>query len=308
MPHAIWSGSLGFGLVSIPVRLYSATEQKDVRFHQVEKGTGRRVRMRRVAEGTEDEVPYERIVKGYELDNGKLVTFTPAELKAIDVGPTGSIDVQAFVGLAEIDPIFYQHTYFIAPGKGGDRPYALLHEVMDDAERVAVCTFVMSGKQHLALVRPYDGRLALEVLYYPDEIRTDDGLAKPTARSAPEREKAVARQLVDALTTPWTPSDFKDTYREAVLSMIRAKARGDALDAAPEPPKATKVTDLMAALEASLAERAKANTSSPAKRATKPAPKASTGTKSSKPSSKASTTSSASSTKRAGGTRRGRAA
>ena len=228
------------------------------------------MRMRGVVEGTDDEVPYERIVKGYELDNGKLVTFTPAELKTIDVGPTGSIDVLAFVGLAEIDPIFYNHTYLLAPDKGGDRPCALLREVMEDVDRVAVCTFVMHGKEPLALVRPYNGRLALEVLYYPDEIRTDEGIAKPAARSAPDREKAVARQLVDALTTEWKPDDFKDTYRDAVLSMIRAKARGDALDAAPAPPKATKVTDLMAALEASLAERANANTNSPTTHAAKP--------------------------------------
>ena len=165
---------------------------------------------------------------------------------------------------------------------------------MEDVDRVAVCTFVMHGKEHLALVRPYNGRLALEVLYYPDEIRTDVGIAKPAARSAPDREKAVARQLVDALTTEWKPDDFKDTYREAVLSMIRAKARGDALDAAPAPPKATKVTDLMAALEASLAQRA--NAKSPAKHAAKSGPK-----KSSKPST-------TSSKKRAGSTKPSRAA
>ena len=257
MPHALWTGSLGFGLVSIPVRLYSSIGRKDVSFHQVEKDTGRSVRVRRVAEGTDEEIPYERIVKGFELDNGMLVTFTSAELKTIDVGPTGAIDVQAFVGLAEIDPIYYDQTFVVAPDKGGDGPYAWLRRVMEEAERVAVCTSEVHGKRHLAPVHPYDGRLALEVLYYPDEIRVHDGVAKPSARLAPQREKAIARQLVDALTTEWKPTDYEDASREAVLAMIKVKSEGNAIEATTTTMKPTEVTDLMVALEASLAQRSK---------------------------------------------------
>jgi DNA end-binding protein Ku len=166
------------------------------------------------------------------------------------------------VDLNEIDPIFYDSTYLVAPGKGGDRPYALLREVMEEAGRVAVCSYVMHGKQHLALVRPFEGRLALELLYYPDEIRDGEGIPKPSSRSSTEKEKEIARQLVDALTTPWKPADFKDTYREAVLAMIAAKAKGDVLAPVSTAVEPTKTRDLMAALEASLAERTKTKATS----------------------------------------------
>ena len=254
---ALWTGSSGFGLVTIPVRLYSSVDQQDVNSRQVEKDTGRRVRVRRVAEGTDKEISYERIVKGFEPDDGKPATLTSAELNTVDVGRTGAIDVHAFVGLAEIDPIFYDHSSIVVPDTGGNGPYAVLREVTEISGRVDVRAFVMHGRGRLALVRPYDGRLAFEVSYYPDLVRVHDGVAKTSARFAAELEETIARQSVGALTTERKPTDYKDTYREAVLAMVKPKSEGHAIEATTTTTKPTRVIELMAALEASLTPRSK---------------------------------------------------
>ncbi|HZD79559.1 MAG TPA: Ku protein, partial [Actinomycetota bacterium] len=171
MARAIWSGAVSFGLVNVPVRLYSATESKDVRFHEFQQGTGRRIRHERVAEGTDQEVPYEDVVKGYEYADGQYVTLTQEELEAAQPERTRGIAIEDFVELADVDPIFFQKTYYLDPGPGAEKPYALLLRAMEETGRVGIARFVFRTKEHLAAIRPMDGLLVLETMFFADEVR-----------------------------------------------------------------------------------------------------------------------------------------
>jgi len=251
MPRPIWSGSITFGLVAVPVRVFVATEKKDVRFHELEKGTGRRVRHRRVAEGSDKEVDRSKMVKGYEFEKGRYVELTPDELEAIQPEQSKAIEVEEFVDLEEIDPIFYERTYYIAPdgNRGGGKPYKLLHNALEKADKVAIGHFVMRSKQYLAAIRPYNGILVLETMFYPDEIRKHSDV-KPSDAKVTDREMQMATQLIDALTAEWEPTRYKDTHRQRVLELIKKKAKGK--DIVAEPEVAAEVPkDLMAALQAS---------------------------------------------------------
>lgn len=272
MARAIWTGSISFGLVNIPVRLYSATEQKDVHFHQFEEGTGKRVKNKRVAEGTDREVDYDDIVKGYEVEDGKFVMVTPEELESVEPGATRTIDIEDFVELAAIDPMYFEKTYYLGPeeGAGAQKAYGLLREAMSDAGLAAVAKFVMRSKQYLATLRTLDDLIVLETMYFPDEIRDPKGVENvPKKVELSARERKAARQLVDSLTREWEPDRYQDTYRERVLDLIERKAKGE--DVVVEQPEREEadVVDLMAALEASL------NARKPAKKpaAKKPAKK-----------------------------------
>lgn len=255
MARAIWTGAISFGLVTVPVGLFTATEQKDVRFRQLQRGTGSRIRYRRVAEASGEEVDYEEIVKGYELGDGDYVVLTPEELEAVEPGRTRTIDVQDFVDLEEIDPVYFEKTYYLAPdGETARRPYSLLRQAMLDAGRIAVGTFVMRTKQYLAAIRPQEDVLVLETMFFPDEVRDPveelDDL--PIDVGTAPRELTMARQLIETLSTTWQPERYHDVYRERVLELVEQKRQGREVTAEPRPAPSGGAVDLMAALQASV--------------------------------------------------------
>ena len=274
MPRAIWSGSISFGLVNVPVKLYSAVKRKDVQFHQFDK-SGNRIHNKRVSEKSGREVDYDDIVKGYELSKGEHVLIEPGELEAYRPESTRTVDISDFVDLTEIDPIFYDHTYYLAPdGKPAHKPYALLLEAMQKKGRVAIGTVVIRTKQYLAAVRPFDGALALSTMLFADEIVPVSDVVDKVEASVSDRELKMATQIIDSLTGEWEPGRYHDTYREEVLGLIKKKAKGqDVVVEEPEEEKHAEVLDLMAALEASLAEAKGSRTRSGSSRQRRPAAK-----------------------------------
>lgn len=255
MPRAIWSGSVSFGLVNVPVKLVSATSPKDVRFHQLHDVDGGRIQQKRVCSVDGEEVAFEHIVKGYDLGGGRYVVVEPEELAALDVAATRTIDIEEFVDLVDIDPVYFERSYYLVPDGRAEKPYALLVETMARTGKVAVGRFVLRTKQYLATLRAKDGVLVLATMLYDDEVIAADDLEVPTAAAtAPsDREVAMATQLVESLSAPFDPSKYVDDHREKVLALIEAKADGEII-AQPEPSAPTApVVDLMAALEASLA-------------------------------------------------------
>jgi len=255
MARAIWSGAINFGLVSVPVKLFSAVRQKDVSFHQVDEASGSRIKYKRVSEKTGREVPYERIAKGYEVDDGEYVVIDPKELEQFVPEATKRVDISDFVDLAEIDPIHFQHTYFLAPDKGGDKAYALLFKAMDDEDKIGIGRVVIRNKEYLAAIRPYGKRgLALETMYFPDEVVDIDTIPGVPDRAprVGEKELKMARQLVGSLSGEWEPDHYRDTYREQVVDLIERKAAGETIESVAPASTAPAVIDLMAALEASV--------------------------------------------------------
>jgi DNA end-binding protein Ku len=255
MPRAIWSGSISFGLVNIPVKLYSAITEKSVRFHQLDKRNGARVRQQRVNEQTQEEVPYEQIVKGYEVTKGHYVIISEDDLAAFAPEATHTIDLVCFVDLDEIDPIFFDGAYFVAPEKAA-KPYALLVTAMEESNKVAIARFVLRSKQYLAALRPKDGGLLLSMMVYSDELNSVDDLVEfdDVAKVKVDRkELAMASQLIESLSEPFDPQSYHDDYRDQVRELIDRKAAGEEIVAEVTPaPSADKVIDLMAALEASV--------------------------------------------------------
>lgn len=258
MARAIWSGAISFGLVNVPIKLFSATESKDVSFHQFQEGTGQRIRYRRVAEESGEEVGYGDIVKGYEIDKGRHVMVTPEELESVEPGTTRTIEIEDFVDLSEIDPVYYEKTYYLAPakGSGSEKSYALLLRAMEDANKVAVARFVLRTKQYLAAIRPSRGVLVLETMYFADEVRDplsdiDDVPGDEVELS--DRERTIASQLIESLSSDWEPERYHDTYRERILELIERKAEGDEIVIETAAAEGGEVVDLMAALEASVA-------------------------------------------------------
>jgi DNA end-binding protein Ku len=306
MPQAVWVGDLSFGLVNIPVKLYSATASKRVRFHQYEAGTGRRIRYARVAAGPapeqppppppegkteqeaprgaepieesvvampadrpraesvtampeepgdDTEVPRGEVVRGYEIEPGRVVTVTPEELGSIAPERSRQVEVERFVDLSDIDPVYFEKSYFVVPqaGRGTERPYWLLFRAMEAEGKVAVGRFVMRTKEYLAAIRPAEHVLMLETLFYADEVRDPKEVWFPLVEEPSERELSVARHLVEALDGEWEPARHRDRYREQLLDLLHSKAE-DAL-VLPQPdevPATDTVTDLMKALEASV--------------------------------------------------------
>ncbi|KAA1427724.1 Ku protein [Nocardioides antri] len=256
MARSIWSGSVSFGLVNVPVRLFSATQDHKVHFHQFQKGTSNRVRNERVNEKTGEEVAYGDVVKGAEVGDGDYVMLTQEELESVEPGRSRTIDISDFVDAAEIDPIYYQKSYYLAPADDtAKKPYALLVKAMEKAERIGVATFVMRGKQYLAAIRPYDGVLVLETMHFADEVRDPakelDNLPKQTKVSPKDLDMAV--QLVESLTTKWKPENYRDTYTDRVKKLVNAK-KNDREIVREETTEETseKVVDLLAALQASV--------------------------------------------------------
>jgi DNA end-binding protein Ku len=255
MPRAIWSGSISFGLVNIPVKLYSAVSRKTVHFNQLDSRTGSRVKQRRVDAETGEEVPYDQIVKGYELASGAYVTVTDDELAALDPKAVRTIDIEEFVDLSSIDPMFYDAAYYLVPDKSS-KPYALLARAMEEEGKVGIANFVMRTKQYLAAVRPQDGRLVLSTMVYADEVNDPASipdLADIGDIEVSDRELTMATQLIESLSADFEPERFHDTYRESVLDLIEQKASGAEVVVAPAAAEPERVVDLMAALEASVA-------------------------------------------------------
>jgi DNA end-binding protein Ku len=257
MPRSIWTGAISFGLVTVPVKLYSAVSRKTVRFHQLNGKTGVRIQQKRVDPSTGDEVPYEDIVKGYELTPDRYVLIEPGELEALDPKKTKAIEIEDFVALDEIDPIYFDHPYYLAPGPGGAKPYRLLLEAMRDTGRVAIATVVIRSKQQLVAVRPIgDKVLGMATMVFPDEIidpEAIDEIAVTEDIEVNERELAIAEQLVESLAAEFDPDKFRDTYRDDVLALVERKAAGEQIAVQPAADEEeAPVPDLMSALKASL--------------------------------------------------------
>jgi DNA end-binding protein Ku len=252
MPRAIWSGSVSFGLVNIPVKLFSAISQKEVRFHMLHDADGGRIQLHRFCSVDEKEVPYEHIVKGFEVSPGRYVTVTPEELDAVDPKATRSIDIQEFVALDDIDPVYYDQTYYLAPDRGAGKAYALLLETMRRTKKVALGRVVLRTKQSLCSLRPLGDVLALATLNYADEINARDDLVGETGEPS-GRELEMAERLVESLTAAFEPEKYRDEHREKVLALIEKKAAGEEVVAPQEPAEPARVVNLADALAASLA-------------------------------------------------------
>ena len=255
MPRAIWSGAISFGLVNIPVKLYSAVSRKTVRFNQLDGSDNSRVRQKRINESTGEEVPYENLVKGYEIGPERYVIITPDELDSVQPEKTRSIDIEDFVELDQIDPMYFDHTYYLAPGTGAAKAYALLLKAMEETGRVAVARVVIRSKENLVAIRPRDGVLAMETMLFSDEVVPPDSLEDVPEgnQKTTKREVEMARQLIDSLSTDFEPDKYRDEYRERVLALIEQKASGQEIVVEESAEEAPRVVDLMAALEASLA-------------------------------------------------------
>jgi DNA end-binding protein Ku len=283
MPRSVWKGALNFGLVNVPVGLYSATQDKTIHFNQFEEGTSDRIRYKKVNERTGQEVPAGRIVKGFDLGGGEYVLLTDEELESAEPKKSHLIEITDFVDLDQIDPVFYRSTYYLAPeGEAANKAYALLRQVMRSANKVAIGTVVMRNKEYPVAIRPDDEVLKLETMYFADEIRSPikDLPDLPAADEVSERELQMAGLLLESMESDWDPARYHDTHREKVEAVIEAKRQGDEIvigvDATPP---STKVVDLMDVLSASIesvdarrrsrpaAERSeKAEAAAPAKR------------------------------------------
>jgi len=255
MARAIWSGAISFGLVTIPVALYSATHDHTVHFNQFERGTSDRIRYQRINERTGEEVDYSDVVKGHDVGGGEYVVVEQEELDDIAPGRSRTIDIDTFVDLADIDPVHFQKSYWLGPAKAEyARPYRLLVKAMAKTGKAGIATFVMRGKQYLTALHADGDLLALETLFFADEIRDPaDVLDKlPGGDRAKPREVAMATALIESMSGPWRPEDFHDTYTAKVEKLVRRKQAGKKTITAEEPPDPTEVVDLMEALRRSV--------------------------------------------------------
>jgi len=257
MPRPVWTGSISFGLVNIPITLVSATESHRVGFHEFERGTKERIHYRRVSERSGREVPWEKIEKGFEVAKGRYVILTDDELEAAEPRKSHTIDIERFVPLQEIDPVNWDQTYYVGPdGEAARKAYGLLWKAMEKSGRVAIGRFVMRTKEYVVCIRPFQEILALHTMYFADEVRKtkDLGFAAPKA-AASKQELALAEQLIDSLGGHWDPTAYRDTFKERVMELVRKKDGGEDIAVA-EPaaaPAGGQVIDLMKALKATLA-------------------------------------------------------
>jgi DNA end-binding protein Ku len=261
MARSIWSGSLAFGLVNVPISLFSATQDNTVHFNQFQRGTSSRIRYRRVNEDTGEEVDYADIAKGHDVGGGDYVIVTREELEEIEPGRSRTIDINDFVDAGDIDPIYYQKTYYLAPQSDqAERAYSLLRQAMEKADKIAIATFVMRTKQYLAAIRPDADVLVLETMFFADEVRDPVEEIEQLPADAPleERDLTMAVQLIESMATPWEPENYRDTYRERLMDLIEAKRQGREVVTEQPTASSENVVDLMEALRASV-EAAKAH-------------------------------------------------
>ncbi|HET6948010.1 MAG TPA: Ku protein [bacterium] len=248
----IWKGHLTFGLVTIPVKLYTATESKDIRFRLLHKACMTPIQNKRYCPTHEEIVDWNDVVRAYEYAKGKFVPVTEDELDNVPLDTAGTVSVSAFVELAQIDPIHYDKSYYLAPDEGGQKAFRLLHDTMEEATKVAVGKVVIREKEHLVSVRPFDGALVMSTLYYADEVRSIEDIPEfPVQAKVHPNEKKMALQLVEGLAAEFNPAEYRDEYRDALQKVISAKVEGAPAQAAPER-KEEKVVDLMEALRRSL--------------------------------------------------------
>jgi DNA end-binding protein Ku len=254
--RSIWSGAISFGLVNIPVKLVTAVDRKNVRFRELRREDASRVRYRKVAAADGEEVSSHEMVKGFEIAPDRYVVLEPDELKALAPESSRAIEIEDFVELADIEPLYYDSSYYLVPGDTAAKPYALLHTAMRESGKAAVARFVLRTKQHLAIIRPVGDALAVSTVVYHDEVipaSSLDGLPGEDVRPS-DRELAMANQLIESMTVAWEPERYRDTHREEILGLIERKAAGEDITAAPDLEReAGDVVDLVAALEASLA-------------------------------------------------------
>jgi DNA end-binding protein Ku len=256
MARAIWSGSISFGLLNVPVRMYSAVARRNIALREIRASDSSRIKHRRVAEGTDEEVPYDEIIKAYELTPGQYVPLTKDEMAALAPEKTRAVEVQDFVDLDQIDPMYFDSPYYLGPADGAERAYSLLAKAMAASGKVAIARFVLRSKENLAAIRSNGEVLTLTTMRFADEVVPASELdILPEKASKPaKREQEMAEQLIDSLSTDFDPAAYHDEYREQLLSLIERKAEGKEIVAAEtETPKATQAPDLMAALEESIA-------------------------------------------------------
>jgi DNA end-binding protein Ku len=259
MPRSMWSGAISFGMVNIPVKLFTAVSPKDVHFHQVHDADGMRIQYKRVCAADGKEVPYEHIAKGYEISPNQYVIIDPKELEALDPKATHSIDIESFADLQQIDPLHFEHSYYLVPDKGAAKAYALLLNAMTETKKVGIAKAVIRTKQYIGAVRPAGKALTFSTLYYADEIVAQgelEGLPEGDIKLN-EKEVAMAKQLIQSLATKFDPTKYKDDYRERVMELIEKKAQGEEIVAQPSRQEPSKVVNLMEALEKSLANARK---------------------------------------------------
>jgi DNA end-binding protein Ku len=258
MPRAIWSGTISFGLLNVPVKLYSAVARRGISLREIRESDGVRIRHRRVAEGTDEEVPYDEIVKAFEITPDRYVPLSKDEMGALAPEKTRAIDVQDFVDLDQIDPIYFDSPYYLGPADGAEKAYSLLARAMEESGKVAIARFVFRNKEHLAALRPSDGVLTLTTMRFADEVVPPSELEDVLPSGKPKvakQEVEMAEQLIESLTREFDPSAYRDEYREELLGLIERKAEGKDVLTAPatEEPKPTSAPDLMSALEESIA-------------------------------------------------------
>jgi len=250
-PRSLWSGSISFGLVSIPVRMFAATSSKELKFHFVDKRDLMPVGYDKVRKDTGEHVDPDQIVRAFEIEKGRYVPIEPEDLERLDVELTHAIDICDFVLLDEIDPLYFRQAYYLLPQEGGEKPYRLLTRALDETGRVGIAKIVIRNKQHLACLRTFGETLVVETMYYAEEIRQPEEVPKVTVRKA---EVEMAKTLVENLSAPFDPEKYTDTYRSELMELIEAKAEGVPLPEAPQ--EEAEVVDLMAALRESV-ERTK---------------------------------------------------
>jgi DNA end-binding protein Ku len=257
MPRSIWNGTIAFGAVAVPVKLYSAVQSKTVHFHEVHLEDGSRIEHRRFCSKEDEEVPREEIVRGFEVRQGKYVVVDKEEIDAAAGERTRIIDVEHFVDADAIDPVFYEKAYYVGAQKDGADAYRLLHDALEQTGRAAIGRFTFHNREYLAAVRPYDGVLALHTMRFADELVDAGDLDMPSGGRKPDdREVEMAEQLTESLHRPFEPGDYEDEYRKAVLAAIRRKAEGQEIEA-PDEPAEEPPDDLLGALQASLGKTTK---------------------------------------------------
>jgi DNA end-binding protein Ku len=277
MARAIWSGSISFGLLNVPVRMYSAVARRNIALREIRASDSSRIKHRRVAEGTDEEVPYDEIIKAYEVTPDRYVPLTKDEMQALAPEKTRAIDVLDFVDLDEIDPMYFDSPYYLGPAAGAEKAYSLLAKAMAASGKVAIARFVFRNKEHLAAIRSNGDVLTLTTMRFADEVVPASELEDVFPDQAPKpnkREQEMAEQLIESLSSKFEPSAYHDEYREQLLSLIERKAEGKEIVASDaEAPKATEAPDLMAALEESIAAVKDRPARKPTKKAQAAAPK-----------------------------------
>ena len=275
MPRPVWTGSISFGLVNVPIKLFSATESHRVAFHEFEEGTGHRVRYKRVAEGSGREVPWEKIQKGFEVGKDRFVVLTDDELDAAAPARAHTVDIEQFVSMTEIDPVAWDQTYYAAPdGVAATKAYVLLRDAMRKDGRVAVGRFVMRTKESLVCLRPLEEALALHTMFFADEVRNvKDVVQLPPRAAASASEVGLARRLIESLSGAWDARRYEDTYRKSILAVVKKKERGQTIETGGSNER-PKIVDLMEALKTTLDASASATSRrkgvSPARAASSP--------------------------------------